>query len=133
MLLLRRVWARRTYLPRCHHHTTTDSVQGVRSDTSTSSDSPAEHERSKEVTLKRTDEEDRLDGIVQSEVQTTVHNNTEDGRTETTVETGDTVSGKGLLVNIDETVELTSTTSLGTLGIVGQASTGIIERVDEEE
>ena len=120
-------------LTRSHHHTTTDSVQWVRSDTSTSSDRPTEEERGKEVTLKRTDENDRLDGVVHSEVKTTVNDDTSDGRTETTVETGDTISGEGLLVNIDQTIELTLTTSLGVLVIIGKTGTGVIEGVDEEE
>lgn len=88
-------------LTRGHHHATTDSVQRVRSDTSTSGDRPSESERSKEVTLKRTDEENWLDGIVHSEVKTTVDDDTEDGGSETTVKTGNTIGSEGLLVDID--------------------------------
>lgn len=61
-----------------HHHTTTDGVQWVRSDTSTSGDGPSESEGGKEVTLKRADEENGLDGIVETEVETTVDDNTGD-------------------------------------------------------
>jgi hypothetical protein len=116
-----------------HHHTTTDSVQWVRSNTSTSSDTPSEKEGGKEVTLERTDENDRLDRVVHTEVQTTVDDDTSDGRTETTVETSDTIRGEGLLVDIDQAVELTLTTSLGVLVVVGETGTGVVERVDEEE
>jgi len=122
-----------TYLTRSHHHTTTDSVQRIRSDTSTSGDSPAEQEGGKEVTLKRTNENNRLDGVVHAEVQTTVDNYTKNGGHETTVETSNTIGSEGLLVDIDETVELTVTTLLGVLSIVGKTGTGIVERVDEEE
>lgn len=122
-----------TYLTRSHHHTTTDGVQRVRGNTGTGGDSPAEQERSEEVTLERTNQDDGLDGVVHAEVQTTVDDDTEDGGTETTVETGNTVGGDGLAVDIDETVELTVTTTLGRLGVVGQTSTGVVERVDEEE
>ena len=122
-----------THLTRSHHHTSADSVEWVRSDTSTSGDSPAEEERGQEVTLEGTGEEDRLERIVHSEVETTVDNDTSDGRTETTVETRDTISGDGLLVDIEQTVELTVTTSLGVLGVVGETSTGVVEGVDEEE
>src|ERR1700733_10237548 len=59
-----------TYLARSHHHTTTDSVQRIRSNTSTSGDSPAEQEGGEEVTLKRANENNRLDGVVHAEVQT---------------------------------------------------------------
>jgi hypothetical protein len=122
-----------TYLSGGHHHTTTDGIKRVRGNTGTSGDSPTESEGSKEVTLKGTDEEDRLDGVVQSEVETTVNDDTSDGRHETTVQSTNTIGSEGLLVDIDQTVELTLTTGLGVLGIVGKTGTGIIEGVDEEE
>ena len=122
-----------THFTRSHHHTTTDSVQRIRSDTSTSGDSPAEQEGGEEVTLKRTNENNRLDGVVHAEVQTTVDNYTKNGGHETTVETSNTIGSEGLLVDIDETVELTVTTLLGVLSIIGKTGTGIVERVDEEE
>lgn len=115
---------RDTYLARGHHHTTTDSVKRVRSDTSTSGDTPAEQERSQEVTLERTDQENRLDGVVHAEVQTTVDHNTKNGRTETTVETSNTVRSQGLAVDVDQAVELTVTSTLGSrLGVVGKTGT----------
>jgi hypothetical protein len=122
-----------TYLTRGHHHAATDGVERIRSDTSTSGDSPAESERGQEVTLKRTNENNGLDGVVHAEVQTAVDDYTENGGHETTVETGNTVGSEGLLVDIDETVELAITTLLSVLGVVGKTGTGIIERVDEEE
>jgi hypothetical protein len=116
-----------------HHHTTTDGVKRVRSNTSTSGNSPAEQEGSKEATLKRTNQDNRLDGVVHAEVQTTVDNNTKNGGTETTVETGNTVGSEGLTVDINETVELALTTTLSGLGVVGKTGTSVVERVDEEE
>jgi hypothetical protein len=116
-----------------HHHTTTNGVKRVRSNTSTSGDSPAEKEGSKEVTLKRTNQNNRLDGVVHAEVETTVDNNSKNGGTETTVETGNTIRSKSLLVDVNETVELTVTATLGRLSIVGKAGTSVVERVDEEE
>jgi hypothetical protein len=116
-----------------HHHATTDSIKRVRSDTSTSGDGPSESERGKEVTLKRADKENWLDGIVHSEVETTVNDNAENGWAETTVETSNTIGSESLLVNIDQAVELAVTTLLGVLGIVGKTGTGVIEGVDEEE
>lgn len=116
-----------------HHHATTDGVKGVRGDTSGGGDAPAESERGEEVVLEVTDEEDGLDGVVETEVETTVNNDTSDGGTETTVETGNTIGSDGLAVDIDEAVELTLTTLLGGLGVVGETGTGVIEGVDEEE
>ena len=122
-----------TYLTGGHHHAATDGVKGVRGDTGTGGDGPTKSERGKEVTLKVTGKEDRLDRVVHTEVQTTVDNDTSNGGEETTVETGNTVRGEGLLVDIYETVELALTTLLGGLGIVGKTGTGVVEGVDEEE
>jgi hypothetical protein len=118
---------------RSHHHTTTDSVERVRSKTGTGGDTPTKSERSEEVALKRTDEDDGLKGVVETEVETTVDNDTDDGGDETTVETGNTVGGEGLAVDVYEAVELTRTTGLGRLVVVGKTGTGVVERVDEEE
>ena len=122
-----------TYFTRSHHHTTTDSIKRVRADTSTSSDSPAKSERSQEVTLKSTNEEDRLDRIVHAEVETTIHNNTGNGGTETAIEATNTIGGECLLVHVDKTIELTIAAGLSVLCIVGKTGTGVIERVHEEE
>lgn len=116
-----------------HHHATTDGVKRVRGDTSGGGDAPAKSERGKEVVLEVTDEEDGLDGVVETEVETTVDDDTSDGGTETTVETGNTIGSDGLAVDIDETVELTLTTLLGGLGVVGETGTGVVEGVDEKE
>lgn len=118
---------------RGHHHATTDGIKRVRGDTGTGGDAPTEKEGGQEVALKAASEEDGLDGIVHSEVETTVDDDTEDGRTETTVKTGDTIGGDGLPVDVDETVELALTTLLGGLGVVGKTGTGVIQRVHEEE
>lgn len=116
-----------------HHHAPTDGVERVRSDTGTSGDGPTKSERGKEVTLKGTNQNDRLDRIVHAEVQTTVDDDTSDGRTEATVQTSDTISGEGLAVDVNQTVELGLTTGLGRLAVVGQTGTGVVERVDEEQ
>ena len=120
-------------LTRGHHHATTDGIKGVRGDTGTSGDAPTEEERGEEVVGEGTDEDDRLDGVVHAEVETTVDDDTGDGRTEATVETGNTIRSKGLAVNVNQSVELALTVALGRLGVVGQTGTGVVERVDEEE
>ena len=122
-----------THLTRRHHHATTDSVKRVGSNTSTSGDGPAEQERGQEVALERADEDDGLERVVHTEVETAVDDDTSDGGHETTVETGNAVRGEGLLVDIDETVELALTTLGGGLGVVGETGTGVVEGVDEEE
>ena len=118
---------------RGHHHTTTDSVKGVGSETGTGGDTPTEEEGGKEVTLERADEDNGLDRVVKTEVETTVDNDTNDGRDETSVKTGDTVRGKGLPVDVYETVELTGTTLGSGLVVVGKTGSGVVEGVDEKE
>ena len=99
------------------YHTTSDSIERVGAETSTSGDSPTEQEGSKKVTLKRTNEDNRLERIVHTEVETSVDDNTSDGGTETAIQTTNTVGSKGLLVDIDQTVELTFTTYDGQIQI----------------
>jgi hypothetical protein len=124
---------RRSYLARRHHHAATNSVQGIRADTGTSGDAPAEREGGKEVALKRALEDDGLQGVVHAEVQTAVDDDAEHGGTETTVETGNAVRGEGLAVDVDQAVELALTTLLGGLGVVGETGTGVVQRVDEHQ
>ena len=71
--------------------------------------------------------------VVDTEVETTVDDDADDGRNEATVETSNTVRGKGLLVDVDETVELAGSSTLGRLGVVGKTGTSVVERVDEEK
>ena len=75
----------------------------------------------------------RTEGVVDTEVETTVDDDTDDRGHEATVETGNTVRSKRLLVDIDKTVELTRTTRFSRFGVIGKTCTGVVERVDEEE
>ena len=75
----------------------------------------------------------RTEGVVDTEVETTVNDDADNRGNEATVETGNTVRRKSLLVDVDETVELALTTLGGGLGIVGKTGTGVVEGVDEEE
>ena len=55
----------------------------------------------------------RTERIVDTEVETTVDDDTDDGGDESTVKASKTVGCESLPVDIDETVELTSTSALG--------------------
>ena len=92
---------------RGHHHTTSDGINWVGSKTRDNSNSPAESEGSHEGTTFTN--EDWLDSIVDTEVKTSVDEDTDTGDGETSVETGNTVGGDGLLVDIDETIVLSLT------------------------
>jgi hypothetical protein len=118
-----------------HHHSSSDGIERVRGGRSTGGDGPSEQEGGEEVALKRTNENNGLKGVVETEVQTSVDNDTDNGDTETSVETGNTVGGNGLSVDIDQTVELSLTSGLTVLsdglGIVGKSGSGEIKRVDK--
>ena len=75
-----------TYLARGHHHTTTgkdvseesmsglrryppDSIERIRSKTSTNGDTPAEEEGCKEGSLESTNKDDGLKGVVHTEAK----------------------------------------------------------------
>ena len=73
------------------------------------------------------------EGVVDTEVETTVNDDADDRRDETTVETSNTVGREGLLVDVNETVELTGSSTLRRLGVVGKTGTGVVERVHEEQ
>lgn len=94
----------------------------VRSNTGTSGDTPSEEEGGQETAFKGTSEHDGFERIVhpkavskywvsvhasvssssQSDLlETTVDDDTDDGGNETTVKTGDTIGGNGLLVDIE--------------------------------
>jgi hypothetical protein len=75
----------------------------------------------------------RTEGVVDTKVKTTVNNNTNDRGDKSTIKTSDTIRGEGLLVDIDQAIELTLSSTLGGLSIVGETGTGVIERVDKEE
>ena len=120
-------------LARGHHHATTDGVERVRGETGTGGDTPAEEERGEERALERASHDNGLERVVHTEVQTAVDDDADDRRDEAAVKTGDAVRGEGLLVDVDEAVELALTTLVGALRVGGKTGTGVVERVDEEE
>lgn len=115
-----------------HHHATTHSVEGVGGQTGSDGDTPTEEEGGQEGVLEVTGEEG-LERIVETEVETAVDDDAHARDVETTVETDDAIGLEGLLVDVQETVELTLASLLGGLVVVGETGTGVIERVHEEQ
>jgi len=112
-----------------HHHSTSDGIDGVGGEARDDGDGPSEEEGDEEGSVRS--EEHGLDCIVKTEVKTSVDEDTDARDGETSVETGDTVGGKGLLVDIDETVELSLTVLA--LSVVGESGSGEVKRVDNGE
>lgn len=71
--------------------------------------------------------------VVNTEVETTVDDDTNDRGDKASVETGKTVRLEGLTVDIHETIELTVSSTLGGLSVVRKTGTSVVERVDEEQ
>jgi len=115
---------------RLHHHTTTDSVEGIGDNTRDGGDnlgnSPALPEGSSLGIL----QQHGLGSVVTSEEGSTVNDDTEDGDTEASVETLKTITLVDGLDAVSKTVELTVSTLAN---ISTKTSTGEIKRVDEHE
>lgn len=75
----------------------------------------------------------RTKGVVDTEVETAVDDDTDNGRDKATVETGKAIRREGLFVDVNEAVELTGSSALRRLRIVRETRTSVVKRVDEEE
>ena len=78
-------------------------------------------------------QENWLQRIIHSEVETTVHDDTNTWNVESTVETGNTISCQCLFVDINQTIELPLSSLLCSLSIISQTGTGIVQRVNKEK
>jgi len=114
-----------------HHHATTNGVEGVRKETREDGDTVSDGEVDGNVRLTILTNEHGGDGVVKTEVETTVNHDTNAGDDETTVKTSNTIGSDSLTVNIEEAVVLTLTTL--TLNIGSKTSTSEIKRVDESK
>ena len=77
-------------------------------------------------------EQHGLEGVVHAKVEATVHDDTDAADGEATVQACNTVTRQGLLVHINQAIELAlAATLLGGLGVVGKAGTGVVEWIDE--
>jgi len=115
-----------------HHHSPTDGVDGIGHETGGDGHTPTEDEGEEDVGV--VTQQDGLEGVVQTEVHTTVDEDTDARDDESSVQALDTVGLEGLGVDVDETVELALAAALlGALGVVSQSGTSVIQGVDEQE
>lgn len=117
-------------LSRSHHHAASNSVQRIRQGAGQGGQAPGQRERGQEVVLERTYQQDRLQTVVESKVEATVHHSAPERGHKATIETGYSVGSQCLAVNIQQPVEL-PLPAVGCLCIVGEAGSGEIERIDE--
>jgi len=112
-----------------HHHASSDGIDWVGHEAGHDGYSPTKEEGDESAAAIAN--KDWLERIVKTKVHTTVDEDTDARDDEASVDTGNTVGGEGLLVDIDETVVLSLTG--GRLVVVGQSGTGKVERVDDGE
>lgn len=114
-----------------HHESSSDGVQGVGEETGNSGDIHGIDELEEDGGILFILEEDSLSGVVATEVEGSVGDNTHHGDGEALVETSDTVG----LVDFGETVQKTVELSLAFAfsDISGKSGTGEVQGVDETE
>merc|ERR1719454_1679322 len=88
-----------------HHESTSDGIKRVRGNTGGNSDELSETPDGKERSLLHVLEQHNLTGIEETEVRSSVGNDTNDGDTETSVESLDTILGSAFLEAINESSE----------------------------
>jgi len=113
-----------------HHESTSDGIKRVRDNTSGNSDELSETPDGKEVSLLHVFEEHNLTSIEKTEVRSSIADDTDNGDTETSVETGNTILSSAFLEAVDKTCEFSilSRTNIGS-----ESSTAEIEGIDDGE
>lgn len=113
-----------------HHESTSDGIKRVGGDTSDNGDDLGETPDGKDVGLLHIFEEQDFTGVEKTEVRSSIHDDTNDGNTETSVETLDTILSSAFLEAVNETIEFSI---LSGTDISSESGTAEIERVDDGE
>jgi len=111
-----------------HHESTSDGIKWVRHDTSSDGDTLCETPLGKEWSSLVVFEELNLSSIVETEVRSSVNNNTNDGDSETVVKGRDSSASGSLGEAVDETSEFSFSSCTD---ISGKSSSSEIKWVDE--
>merc|ERR1719427_1262854 len=112
-----------------HHHAPPHGVDGVGHESSSDGDSPSKEERDANSGI--SSQKEWLEGVVETEVHTTVDEDTDSGDSESSVQALDTIGLQGLDVNIDKTIELTLAAL--TFGVISKPGSCVIQGVHEQE
>ena len=89
--------------------------------------------REARTNLELASEKNWLQRIIQSKVQTTVDNDSNTRDVESTVKPSNTICLESLAVDINKTIELPLTSSLGCLCVVSQPCPSIVKRVHKKQ
>jgi hypothetical protein len=115
-----------------HHKSSSDGIQGERNSFRHSDDNLSEEESGEFwsfILFSIGSEDQSLTGVVTSEVEGSVDENTYNWNGESSVETDESVSGENFLSAIDHTIKLTFVGSLSDIG--GKSGSDEIQRIDE--
>jgi len=115
---------------RLHHKASSDGIKGVGDNTGGNGNDLSEHPHVEDVGILGVGEHNGLTSIEHTEVGGSVGNDTNNGDTETSVETGGTVGLGNLAEAVNESRELSGSTGTN---ISGESGSGKIERVNEAE
>merc|ERR1712178_44196 len=113
-----------------HHESTSDGIKRVGGDTSDNGDDLGETPDGKDVSLLHIFEEHDFTGIEKTEVRSSIGNDTNDGDTETSVETLDSISSSAFLEAVDESSEFSI---LSRTNISSESGTAKIKRIHNSE
>ena len=108
----------------------TDGIDGIVGEISSDGHSHTEVELSDIFLVSR---QSKLEGIKETEVNSTIEEGTNTGDDEAPIETSNTVRGEGLLVHIHDSIKLLFSSLLGVFDIVTKSDPGVFEGVSEQE
>jgi hypothetical protein len=111
-----------------HHESSSHGIEWVGDDTSSDGDALSETPLGEEVSLLEVAEEEDLTSVESTEVRGSVGNDTNDGDTETVVDTTDSTLFDGFLEAVNESSEFSISTGTN---ISGESGSSEIEWVDE--
>merc|ERR1719309_1525245 len=113
---------------RCHHHASSDGVNGIGHKCSSNGNTPAKKEG--QANISTVTKEDGLESVKHAKVHATIDEDTNSRDGETSVQALDTIRLECLHIDINEAIELTLTTL--TLGIIGKPGSSIVKRVHKQ-
>merc|ERR1719186_361060 len=115
--------------PDVNHHAPPHGVDGVGHESSSDGDSPSKEEGDANSGI--SSQKEWLEGVVETEVHSTVDEDTDSGDGESSVQALDTIGLQGLDIHIDKTIELTLAAL--SFGVISKPGSCVIQGVHEQE
>jgi len=116
---------------RLHHQSSTDGIIRIGEESRDGGDALGEQPLEEDIRLVGIREQDRSEGIITSEESSSVHDNTNNRDTESSVQTGETITLVDLGETVHDTIELSVSSRFSDIG--SKSSSGKIKRIDEHQ